>query len=82
MPTPSPSPHPEVTLREIFPQLTDAQLQDAERRLDEYLALAFRIWTRIESDPQALAEFEALTANESRPRIEPKWADPKPSQKT
>ena len=66
-------------MRELYPHFTEAELQDVERRLDEYLALAFRIWTRIESDPQALAEFEALTARESRPTIEPERSTAKPS---
>lgn len=75
-------PEQDVTLRELYPHLTDAELQDVECRLDEYLTLAFRIWTRIESDPQALAEFEALTARKSHPTIEPERSQPKPSQST
>ncbi len=70
----------EITLHELFPQLSETELRDAERRLDDYLALAFRIWTRIQSDPEALAAFNALTAAAMHPTIEPKGSDPKLSQ--
>jgi hypothetical protein len=69
-------------LRDLYPQLTKVELQDAERRLDGYLALAFRIWTRIQSDPKALAEFEALTIRESGHTIGGERSNPKPSQET
>jgi hypothetical protein len=75
-------PQKEISLRELYPELRETELQDAERRLDDYLALAFRIWTRIQSDPEALANFETLTASQPHPTIEPKRSDPKQSQIT
>jgi hypothetical protein len=72
MSTITPEPRRELTLHDLYPQLTDTELQDAARRLDQYLSIAFRIWSRIEADPQALAGVEALTACESHPTIETK----------
>jgi hypothetical protein len=77
-----PARSPEITLRGLFPDLTEADLSKAEANLDEYLALAFRIWTRLQVDPEALAAFEALTASQSHPRIEPTRSNPNPSQTT
>ena len=81
MSTPA-GPNGQITLRELYPHYSDLELQNVERRLDDYLALALRILTRIESDPRALAEFEALTASQPCPKIEPKTSAPKPSTAT
>jgi len=69
-------------LRQLYPHLTEFQLEDAERNLDDYIAVALRIWTRIESGPEALAHFESLTQLRSRPTIEPKRSNLKLSQTT
>lgn len=82
MSTKPPGSHQEVTLRELYPHLTEAELQDVERRLDDFLVLALRIWTRIESDPQALAKFNMLTTSQLRPTIEPERSNPEPNQTT
>jgi hypothetical protein len=75
-----PAPSAEITLGDLFPKLNETDLPKAEASLDEYLALALRIWTRLQADPKALATFEALTASQSRPTIEPTRFNPKPSQ--
>jgi len=64
-----PAPSPEMTLGNLFPNLAETDLQKAEANLDEYLALAFRIWTRLQADPEALATFDALTARRSHSTI-------------
>jgi hypothetical protein len=75
-----PAPNPDIALRDLFPKLSEIDLPKAEANLDEYLALAFRIWTRLHVDPEALATFEALTASRSHPTIEPTGSNRKPYQ--
>jgi hypothetical protein len=77
-----PAPRHEITLRDLFPTLAETDLPKAEANLDEYISLAFRIWTRLKADPEALAAFEALTAHKSHPTIEPKGSNSKTSQTT
>lgn len=75
-------PQREITLRQLYPDLSEEDLKEAERRLHDYLAAALRIWTRIHSDPEALANFEALTARESHPTIDCDRSNPQPSKPT
>ena len=51
------------TIRDLYPCLTDEQLKEAEENLERYLELALRIYDRICSDPEAYAQFRALTAS-------------------
>ena len=47
--------NPIPSIRDLYPQLTETELAEAEDNLDRYLALALRIFERIESQtyPQA-----------------------------
>ena len=49
---------PAPTIRDLYPNFEERELTEAEDNLDRYLALALRIFERVESDPQA----DALTA--------------------
>lgn len=49
------------TIRDLYPDFTDAQLGEAEEKLEEYLVLVLRIYERICADPQAYAKFRRLT---------------------
>jgi len=69
MTTVSHDPEQEHPLRHLYPDLNEQEVKEAERRLEGYLALALRIWTRIHSDPVALANFVALTGEESDPTM-------------
>lgn len=46
--------NPAPTLRDIYPDLTEEQLKQAEENLDRYLALVLRIYERLRSE--ALSE--------------------------
>lgn len=48
------------TIRDLYPQLDENQLREAEENLDRYLELTLRIYERIRNDPQAWAEFAVL----------------------
>jgi len=78
----SPARQPEIALRGLFPKLAEIDLPKAEANLDEYLALALRIWIRLQADPEALATFEVLTGTQSHPTIESKRSNPKPPPTT
>jgi hypothetical protein len=45
------------------------QLEEAEEAFERYLGLALRIYERIQADPDAYAQFKALTASESHPSM-------------
>jgi hypothetical protein len=49
------SENPGPTIRDLYPNLTDAEFAEAEDNLDLYLALVLRIFERVrsESHPQA-----------------------------
>lgn len=53
-------------LRALYPNLTEAELQEAEENFARYVELAVRIWQRIEADPSALARLRELTRHRSR----------------
>jgi len=58
-----------VTIRELYPELDDEQLKKAEENLERYLELAMRIYERIRNDPDAYAQFKALTDSSQNPTM-------------
>ena len=57
------NPHQRRTLRQLYPHFSDSQAKVADENLRQYVALALRVFERIELDPEAWARFEALTAS-------------------
>ncbi len=53
-----------ITIRDLYPHLTEEQLQEAEEHLTRYIELSLRIYERICNDPEAYAHFKALTSEE------------------
>ena len=52
---------PVPTIRDLYPNLTEKELAEAEDNLERYLALVLRIYERIQADPENYAHFRALT---------------------
>lgn len=49
----------ELTLKQLYPTLTESELQVAGENLDQYLQLALRIWQRLsEKNQRAISNFE------------------------
>lgn len=46
----------EVSIGNLYPELNEQQLKEAEENLEGYLAVVIRIYQRISTDPIALAE--------------------------
>lgn len=67
---PSDEPGRRITIRDLYPGLDEEGLREAEENLDRYIKLTLRIYERIRSDPEAYAQFKALTASEADLRIE------------
>jgi hypothetical protein len=42
--------HPAPTLRDLYPNLTDDELREAEENLARYLELVLRIYKRLEAE--------------------------------
>lgn len=61
---------PDITIKDLYPHLNDEELKEAEDNLDRYVELVLRIYERVESDPNAYAQFKALTALRPAPRLE------------
>ena len=57
---PKRKPGPEI--RDLYPNLTDEELADAEKNLDDYLEVVLRIYERIRSDPEEYTRFKKLVA--------------------
>jgi hypothetical protein len=53
----------ELTIPDLYPHLSEAQLKEAEENLGRYLELELRVYERILADPEAYARFRALTAS-------------------
>lgn len=53
-----------TALADLYPDLTEEQLQEADERLTRYVELALRIYNRIRNDPEAYARFKALTSGQ------------------
>jgi hypothetical protein len=62
-------PQREKTLRQLYPHLSDSELEEANENLRQYVALAIRVFERLELDPDAWARFEALTVSRRNPRM-------------
>jgi hypothetical protein len=64
-----PNPQHGEPLRQLYPHLSDSQLKEANENLRQYVALALRVFERLELDVEAWARFEALTASRRDSRI-------------
>lgn len=49
------------SLRELYPNLTDEQLEEAEANLIAEVQLTLRMFERIRNDPESYQQFRALT---------------------
>lgn len=47
------------SLRDLYPEMNEAELRQAEENLERYLALVLRIFDRVRGDPQAYAQLKA-----------------------
>ena len=61
--------NPTLTIRDLYPHLTEKELEDAKDNLDRYLALVLRIFERmeVETNPQV----DQLTPNTGTLRCTP-----------
>jgi hypothetical protein len=57
---------------------TEAQLEEADDRLRQYVALAVRVFERLEHDPEAMVRFEALTVSRCDSRMNGKGQEDNP----
>ena len=49
------------TIRDLYPDYTEEQLQEAEENLERYIELVLRIYERRESEKSKGADFESST---------------------
>lgn len=50
------------SIKTLYPHLGDAQCQEAEENIEQYLQLALCIYERIRQEPELYAKFRHLTA--------------------
>src|SRR5438093_9624931 len=62
----------DITIRDLYPRLADAELREAEENMERYLELELRVYERILGDPEAYARFKALTASRTQSSMEGK----------
>lgn len=63
------APKGDSNLAKKYPALSPDELEQASENLREYIALALRVFERLELDPEASAQFEALTASRRAHRM-------------
>jgi len=66
----------ELTICDLYPQLDEDQLKEAEQNLARYLEFVLRIYDRIRSDPETYSQFQALTASGREARIKTERPSP------
>jgi hypothetical protein len=64
------------SVADLYPHLSEQELEEAEESLNRYLQLALQIYERIREDPELYAEFRNLTASKSHPSMHDAKADP------
>jgi len=57
-------PEKQLTIRNLYPNLNQEELKEAEARLNQYLELSLRMYERIRHDPDAYARLKQLLAEE------------------
>jgi hypothetical protein len=71
----------EITIRDLYPNLNEEQLREAEENLERYIELSVRMYKRITADPESYAQFIALTEEIRASRIKDQQSSPSnPSQ--
>ena len=71
---------PSNALRKLYPEIDDAAAEKADEALADYVALALRVFERLESDTSVWAAFDALTAARGNPTMKLKAPQPPPPQ--
>jgi len=64
------------SLRDLYPNLTDEELEEAEANLIAYVQNALAMYERIRSDPESYQQFRALTAELQNGSFEAPQNDP------
>jgi hypothetical protein len=64
-----------IAIADLYPHLSDEQLQEAEENLSRYIQLALQIYRRIQEDPELYAEFKDLTVSKCHPSMHDTKAD-------
>lgn len=59
-----------IAVRDLYPELKDEELKDAEETLDRYISAVLRIYERIRVDPVAYAQVTRLTGARSDAAME------------
>lgn len=49
------------TIRDLYPNLSQAELRETENNLEQYLLIVLRIYERISTDPESYTQLRALT---------------------
>ena len=65
-----------ITIRDLYPYLSEEQLKEVEENLERYLELVLQIYERIQKDPEAYSAFKALTALKQNPTMNDKRSNP------
>ena len=66
----------EITIRDLYPHFTDEQLKEAEENFKRYIELSIQMYRRIQGDPEAYAQFKALTEQDGGHTIRIAKPDP------
>jgi hypothetical protein len=53
--------HRAPTIRDLYPELSEEDLKEAEENLARYIAATLRLYEAIVADPDRYARFQALT---------------------
>lgn len=71
-----------ASLKKLFPDLSEEQYRNLDAWYTRYASLILRMYERITNDPEAYADFLALTNRPSRPSMTVKVDSPKQTEHT
>ena len=54
------------TFRELFPEIPEDQLKEAEENFNRYIDVVLRIYERVRNDPEEYARFKTIAEEENR----------------
>src|SRR5260370_930732 len=61
-----------ITIGQLFPNLTEDELKEAQADFEQYLALVLRVYLRLQQDEKWLAELRAFTTRKPLTRCKAK----------
>ncbi len=65
-----------VTIRNLYPDLSEAELQEAEANLRQYVRVLIRMAERLQTEGRSIADLADLTFSPNMPNVQNERSNP------